>query len=363
MRTTRRAMPTIPFNRRALPPARHFRRNRGSCAARRGAAACCAALLGVAGTARGQTELPPGLSRANPAPHSIDALQRSEAIAKRYGEVLLRELKPPGGQLPEPIAAALKLAVDDNVRYEQGTRESRQDIIGEIAALENSDELKTPAGRNRLRFLYGQLEQIVLNAPTEPEQTFARLKNEISESDHARIRAALAKARLPLLELPAPADLKDLMPGTATSRTLLAAARYASEKNAGLLTSAENVPVSIDPAEVVQIAIPRYYAPAAPLERWEAAYNTLVKRYRFGEPQLATARAIFDDVRRRAVESKEARKDDYALVASFKNADLRAALLREINRPLDELFEELKQRLAQVATPQQLAEAQKAQPQ
>jgi hypothetical protein len=220
--------------------------------------------------------------------------------------------------------------------------------------------MKNPAGRSRLKFLHGQFEQIVTAAPLEPEVLMIRLSKALTADQREPARAAIEKVRQRFIELTVPADFQSIIPGTGLARSMFCVARYRSEKQGGLLTSAVDEVPTLESTDVVQIAIPRYYPPAPPIAEWEKYFTDVTQRAGFTDAQARTARAIFDNLRGDASVYRGAHKVDYDLIGRFKDAEQREAQMRELNRPLDELFEQLKQRLVNVARPEQREKMKKA---
>lgn len=98
-------------------------------------------------------------------------------------------------------------------------------------------------------------------------------------------------------------------------------------------------------------------APAPPLDDWEKHMQATANKYGFDAGQLTNARSILSDLRRRAYQYQASRAEDFARAELMTDAKARAEQLKNLNKPIDALFEELKQRLESLPTQHQRQKA------
>lgn len=94
-------------------------------------------------------------------------------------------------------------------------------------------------------------------------------------------------------------------------------------------------------------------AKAPPLDDWDKKVDELAQRYQFTEAQQTKGQAILRDLRRRAEQYRLARADDFAAAARLEDPKARKDKERQLEEPLDALFQELQQRLENLATIEQ----------
>ncbi|RIK68107.1 MAG: hypothetical protein DCC65_04580 [Planctomycetota bacterium] len=90
--------------------------------------------------------------------------------------------------------------------------------------------------------------------------------------------------------------------------------------------------------------------PAPPLDEWEKHMLATADKYGFDQAQLTNARSVLSDLRRRAYQYQASRAEDYARAELQTDPKVRSEQLKALNKPLDALFEELKQRLESLPT-------------
>lgn len=98
---------------------------------------------------------------------------------------------------------------------------------------------------------------------------------------------------------------------------------------------------------------PEKLAPAPPLDDWDKHLASIADKYGFNDAQLTNARSILSDLRRRAYQYQASRAEEYARAKLMQDAKARSEEESRLNRPLDALFEELKQRLENLPTLEQ----------
>lgn len=111
------------------------------------------------------------------------------------------------------------------------------------------------------------------------------------------------------------------------------------------------------PARVTAPPAPPPLAPAPPLDDWDRHVAGIAAKYGFDEAQRTKAESILKDLKRRANHYRMSRANDIARAELVTDAKSRETQLREIHRPLDALFEELKQRLEALPTGEQRKKA------
>lgn len=116
----------------------------------------------------------------------------------------------------------------------------------------------------------------------------------------------------------------------------------------------EQPPATKQPQQAQPVPPP---PPAPPLDEWEKYVLTVAAKYEFDESQATNARSILSDLRRRAYQYRASRAEDFARVELMTDAKARTEELKNLNRPQDAMFEELKQRLESLPT---IAQRQKA---
>ncbi len=95
--------------------------------------------------------------------------------------------------------------------------------------------------------------------------------------------------------------------------------------------------------------------PAPPLDEWEQYVVKTSAMYQFTGAQDAKARSILSDLKHRARQYQLTRGPAFQEAERLQDAGAQAVRLKELNRPIDLLFDELKQRLDNLPTiPQKL---------
>ncbi len=90
--------------------------------------------------------------------------------------------------------------------------------------------------------------------------------------------------------------------------------------------------------------------PAPPLDEWDEYVAKTAERYQFTDPQNARAQAILVGLRQRAQQYRMGRLPEFEAAETIQSPEARDARLRSLNRPIDELFAELKMRLENLPT-------------
>lgn len=116
-------------------------------------------------------------------------------------------------------------------------------------------------------------------------------------------------------------------------------------------------PAAAPPKAQAPQAPPPPLAPAPPLDEWEKHMLATADKYTFDHAQTTNARSVLSDLRRRAYQYQVSRAEDYARAELMTDPKARTEQLRTLNKPLDALFEELKQRLESLPTQSQKQKA------
>ena len=129
----------------------------------------------------------------------------------------------------------------------------------------------------------------------------------------------------------------------------------AAVENASIPQMAQPAPLKAAPQAP---APPPPQLPAAPpLDDWDKYVISTATKYQFDDAQLTKAQSILRELKRRANQYRLSRADELARAQLMTDARERDGLLKSLNRPLDALFDELKQRLESLPTVEQRQKA------
>ncbi len=100
-----------------------------------------------------------------------------------------------------------------------------------------------------------------------------------------------------------------------------------------------------------------------PLDEWDRFVERFIARYKLDETQQTSARSILRELKERALTYRQAHEEEYAAVdrrlAAAKKGDLERLdplrCRRELDKPIDEMFDELRARLEGLLTSAQRA--------
>jgi hypothetical protein len=90
-----------------------------------------------------------------------------------------------------------------------------------------------------------------------------------------------------------------------------------------------------------------------PLDAWGKYVEDFITRYKLDAKQAEQSRQILGELRRRADEYRQARKPDYQAVEVIKDLPLRNEEITRLDKPIQEMFDELKARVANIPTDEQ----------
>jgi len=96
---------------------------------------------------------------------------------------------------------------------------------------------------------------------------------------------------------------------------------------------------------------------APPLDDWDKHVDATCKKFGFSDAQVIKAQSILKDLRQRAEAYRKSRDDEFAAADRLSDAKAKTDRKAELAKPIDALFEELKQRLDNLATAEQRAKA------
>ncbi len=118
-----------------------------------------------------------------------------------------------------------------------------------------------------------------------------------------------------------------------------------------------------EPSRPVPAAVEAVRLQAAPpLDDWDKYVDTTCKKFEFSDAQVIKAQSILKDLRNRASAYRTSRNEDFAAAERLADAKAKADRKKELSAPIDAFFEELKQRLDNLATLEQRAKASAAAP-
>ena len=115
--------------------------------------------------------------------------------------------------------------------------------------------------------------------------------------------------------------------------------------------SQENQPLPEDQA--VDSATPLPPIRENPISPWEQYVRDFIRRYKLDPSQRATAQSILREMQKRRDAYELSRREDYDATKKIENFVAKQDRLNELNRPVIDLFEELKKRLEPIPTNQQ----------
>jgi hypothetical protein len=121
-------------------------------------------------------------------------------------------------------------------------------------------------------------------------------------------------------------------------------------------------PESMKAAPQIPAPPPPQLQAAPPLDDWDKYVISTAGKYQFDEAQLTKAQSILRELKRRANQYRLSRADDLARAQLLTDTRERDGQLKSLNRPLDALFDELKQRLESLPTVEQRQKAGAAAP-
>ncbi|HUN81423.1 MAG TPA: hypothetical protein VMV81_07930, partial [Phycisphaerae bacterium] len=98
-------------------------------------------------------------------------------------------------------------------------------------------------------------------------------------------------------------------------------------------------------------------APAPPLDDWDKYVISVTEKYHFEEAQITKAQSILRELKRRANQYRLSRADELARAELITDVRARESQMKSLNRPLDAMFDELKQRLESLPTMEQRQKA------
>lgn len=309
-------------------------------------------------TARGQA-VPPGLNMATFAPERPEVREASRRLADQYERALLSEL-PLSDEAKGLIRAELQKLVDLNTRVEANGRQSRAELQDEIEELLSGPDARGLRTQTRLKFIFGQLDQIYLGCPLEPLSVATRVVAIVPPELRPRVGAVVAGARRRFVPLQKITPLAELAPGTPESRSALAVLRYRAFRASGVFDGALDLPDELEPPEAMRIIVPRFFPIAPPINTWQSAAEAFSRRLALTDDAAAPMRDIVADCVARGEALTAANAENARLIATFPDEEQRAAQTAELGRLVDGVFHEMKIRIYCLATAEQRRRAAEA---
>ena len=285
-------------------------------------------------------------------PIPADVETQLKALAKRYEDVLIPAFKLNAEQSGE-LRKKLGELVEANAKADRTAKPELERTIAEIAEIESGSDATTLRSQRRIVFLYGRLEQLYLAAPLEPWHVAAAIITLVPKDQYDRAGRVIVDGRQRFILPSAGVTLRDAPPGTPPARVVLALARNRSFKKSGFADGARELPREIDPLDVVKADVPQFFPTAPPPGEWNSCVEGWVVRLGLDANQALAARRIVSDSVKMAEAKLADLKPDLDAAAARPDAEVRAAVLAELKRPLDELFDEMKLRVVHVASADQ----------
>lgn len=286
----------------------------------------------------------------SPADSALEAQFR--ATAKRYEDGLIPAFKLNAKQ-SEELRAKLQRLVDDSMRSDRESRAARERFFDELAEIESRSEPMTPRSKRRVAFVYGQLEDMYLSAPLEVRPASAAIASLVPPEQYSQAGRIIVDARRRYTPPPAGAKLRDYPPGTPEARAVLVLSRYRLFKKGGILEGALEMPTELEPADIVRVESIQFYPAAPPPREWTSYVDGIIKRLALDENQAFAARGVANESVKRADVILAGIKPDLDEANKLTDPEFRAAVLADLNRPFDELFNEMKLRIYNLATSEQ----------
>ena len=293
-----------------------------------------------------------GANAQTTAPADVAIEEQSRALAKRYADVLIPAFKLNARQAEE-FRAKLDALVQENARADRESRAARMKTVDEVDELDSHSDSLTLRQKRRLAYLFGQLEDMYLGAPLEVRPFAAAIANLVPTEQYDQAGRSIVDARRRYAPPPTGARLRDFAPGTPDGRAVLVLARYRLFRKAGLYDGAKELPRELEPADAVKVEIVQFFPIAPPPREWTAYVDGVISRLGLDNNQSFAARGVATESVKRADAILAQIKPDIDEANKLADAEFRAAVLAELNRPLDELFNEMKLRIYNLATADQ----------
>lgn len=92
---------------------------------------------------------------------------------------------------------------------------------------------------------------------------------------------------------------------------------------------------------------------SGPRDSWESYVDSFIRRYGLDDAQTATARSILQDCVNRRNQLREKQREELTKINEIEDRQERMTKYQELQKPISELFEELRTRLDQIPTSDQ----------
>ncbi len=172
------------------------------------------------------------------------------------------------------------------------------------------------------------------------------------------LQMATARARSAAAPEPSPSD-RDLRAFDAKRRSIEQPTENApldgSAVSEPTLKPSEEAPSPAPPAPALdrRPAPPPPLPAAPPIAEWTNEMMKVAKKYEFSAEQTQTAQGILASCKGRAEAWRESKQSEYDRARGIQDAADRSRALRELDKPLDKLFDEMKRRVDAVASVEQ----------
>lgn len=240
-------------------------------------------------------------------------------------------------------------AIGESIALKETVRETR--TTNEAAVLPGSGE-PVPSGEKGER---------VWPVETKKRADQARVVPPNFDTDSQRIESQAKKVRSkpPYWKVRPEDDTATPVDGTTGTDDQTIVAQPITPAPPASVGQAGPAVVTPQPTQKPIAAAPQPLQPAPPLDDWDKFVLAQADRFQFDKGQMTNAQSILRDLKRRANQYRLSRAEDFAKAQLNISAKSREEELRRLNRPIDALFEELKQRIESLPTVQQRQQAEK----
>jgi hypothetical protein len=271
---------------------------------------------------------------------AMEAAQNIERVQAKYG---------PGEPIPPEELAVLAASSMDLADKNPLDMKNLSPLIEAMLP-----ESQVAAGRDRLPQIIQERQQSALDEANQRAFDEARRRKQAREAmeEHRRADAPLSESGRPMPKQrlqpsapQAPREAAPSAPSAPPSRPVL--------PPRSTQAPAPPQPQAMQPERRVEQPPPPPPPAAPPLDQWDRLADSVAARYSFTAAQRTKAQAILREIRQRAEQYRMAHAADYEQVKRYEDAQVRKAEEKRLNEPLDDLFQEFKERLEQLPTIEQ----------
>lgn len=221
-----------------------------------------------------------------------------------------------------------------------------------------------PVDKEMVKDLQGRLQAVIEKAPMTFNNVVVQTEKLLPKEqvEAGRERQKEFKERMKefqdrqkrLAAPPVPSEIDALKPYLELGHPTDTVAKLPPPQAAPDKTSEAATPKASTPAPTRPIVV----APM-PLDAWGKYVEEFIGKYNLDSKQAGQSQGILSELRKRADEYRLVHKLDYGAVEQIKDAPLRSEEVGRLDKPIQEMFEELRARLDKIPTDPQrkLAEA------